>query len=286
MQRGNHAEQGGRPRQHRMVPSWIVGLIHLTRVFTTYVGNTCVRVFERSRSISSLDPPQIVSNITLAHSHFQFPTSHRGKYSPGDTTQEFSNPQDLNIRRKEDDEDESCHGSQVDQHDLSMAVLGREVTVQQSSDDVANSSTVLQAGLPSTGEMIAILRPRVEAIFLLESWVCEETAYEGSVVALRDNGSRHHDGPENSFLVRFDGLPEAETMLGGRRCPGILVQAFVMKTHIGVVDVLPLDIVDVVLDVRHRHDEARYKEDVRRRLDAVSFLGSNERTLDSVGRGA
>jgi hypothetical protein len=51
-----------------------MGLIHLTRVFTTYVGDTCVRVFEGSSSRSSLDPLQIVSNITLAHSHFQFST--------------------------------------------------------------------------------------------------------------------------------------------------------------------------------------------------------------------
>jgi hypothetical protein len=51
-----------------------MGLTHLTRVFTTDVGDTCVNVFVGSRLISSLDPPQIVSNITLAHSHFQFPT--------------------------------------------------------------------------------------------------------------------------------------------------------------------------------------------------------------------
>ena len=58
-----------------------MGLIHLTRVFTTYVDDvshwlcSCVRVFEEPSSISSLDPLQIVSNITLAHSHFQFPTN-------------------------------------------------------------------------------------------------------------------------------------------------------------------------------------------------------------------
>jgi hypothetical protein len=32
------------------------------------------RVFEGSSSISSLDPLQIVSNTTLAHSHLQLPT--------------------------------------------------------------------------------------------------------------------------------------------------------------------------------------------------------------------
>ena len=59
-----------------------MGLIHLTRVFTTYVDDmshrlcSCVRVFEESSSISSLDPPQIVSNTTLAHSHLQFPTGY------------------------------------------------------------------------------------------------------------------------------------------------------------------------------------------------------------------
>ena len=53
-----------------------MGLTHLTRVFTTDVGDTCVHVFVGSRLISSLDPPQIVSNITLAHSHFQFPTGY------------------------------------------------------------------------------------------------------------------------------------------------------------------------------------------------------------------
>jgi hypothetical protein len=51
--------------------SWIIGLTHLTRVFTTDVGDACVHVFVGSR----LDPPQIVSNITLAHSHLQLPTS-------------------------------------------------------------------------------------------------------------------------------------------------------------------------------------------------------------------
>jgi len=56
-----------------------MGLIHLTRVFTTYVADTCVRVFEGSHFISSLDPLQIVSNITLAHSHFQFSTIFRHK---------------------------------------------------------------------------------------------------------------------------------------------------------------------------------------------------------------
>src|SRR5207253_2016339 len=108
-------------------------------------------------------------------------------YPPRDTAKEFSDPQDLNLRRKEDYEDEGRHSNQVDQHDLSMPVLWREVTVQQSSEDVANSSTVLQAGLPTTRELVAILGASVEAIFLLESWVCEETANEGSVVALHDN---------------------------------------------------------------------------------------------------
>jgi hypothetical protein len=62
------------PRMPRY--SWIVGLIHLMRVFTTCVCDrrvTCVRVFVESSSISSFDPLQIVSNITLAHPHFQFP---------------------------------------------------------------------------------------------------------------------------------------------------------------------------------------------------------------------
>ena len=40
--------------------SWIMGLTHLTRVFTTDVGDACVHVFMGSRLISSLDPPQIV----------------------------------------------------------------------------------------------------------------------------------------------------------------------------------------------------------------------------------
>jgi hypothetical protein len=42
--------------------------IHYLRV------TCCVRVFEESSSISSLDPLQIVSNTTLAHSHLQLPT--------------------------------------------------------------------------------------------------------------------------------------------------------------------------------------------------------------------
>ena len=60
-----------------------MGLIHLTRVFTTYVDDmshwlcSCVRVFEESSFISSLDPLQIVSDTTLAHSHFQFPTEYQ-----------------------------------------------------------------------------------------------------------------------------------------------------------------------------------------------------------------
>src|SRR5436305_1495232 len=63
------------------IGSWFMGLIHLTRVFTTYVDDmshwlcSCVRVFQESSSISSLDPLQIVSNTTLAHSHLQLPTS-------------------------------------------------------------------------------------------------------------------------------------------------------------------------------------------------------------------
>src|ERR1700740_86401 len=62
--------------------SWFMGLIHLTRVFTTYVDDmshwlcSCVRVFEESSSISSLDPLQIVCNTTLAHSHLQLPTGY------------------------------------------------------------------------------------------------------------------------------------------------------------------------------------------------------------------
>src|SRR5947199_3714617 len=61
---------------------WFMGLIHLTRVFTTYVDDMshwlclCVRVFEESSSISSLDLLQIVSNTTLAHSHLQLPTGY------------------------------------------------------------------------------------------------------------------------------------------------------------------------------------------------------------------
>ena len=213
------------------------------------------------------------------------PTAHRGKNSPGDTAEEFSHKQDLDVRREEDDEDEGRHGHEVDKHDLAMAVFRREVTVEQRANDVADRAAVQQAGLPGAGELVATLGPGVEAVFLLECWVGEETADEGDVIALHDDGGRHHDGPEHGFLVRLDGLPQTETMLGGRGRPSVLVQDFVVEAHNGVVDVGLLDMVDIVLDVGHRHEEGRYKEHARRRLDMGRLWRSNGTVQDSVDRG-
>jgi hypothetical protein len=236
--------------------------------------------------------------------------THSRKHTPWNTAEEFSDPQDLNVWRKEDDllmslisdmdsifklpefpervqvdenrniamkipeyiecrpthEDESRHSREVDQHDFSMTVFRGEVPVEQSTDNVANSPTILQASLPRTGELVAVLGSCVKAVFLLESRVCEEAADEGGIVALHDDGRRHHDGPEDGFLVRLDGLPEAETVFGGGGGPGILVQGFVVETHVRVVDVGLLDIVDIVLDVCHCHDGGSLKKDFQRRF--------------------
>jgi hypothetical protein len=151
-------------------------------------------------------------------------------------------------------EDESRHSHEIDEHDLSMTVFGGEVTVEQSTDNVANSATILQASLPRTGELVAVFGTCVEAVFLLKSRICKEAADEGRIVALHDDGRRDHDGPEDGFLVRLDGLPETETVLGGGGGSGILVQGLVVEAHVGVVDVGLLDMVDIVLDVCHGHD--------------------------------
>lgn len=115
-----------------------------------------------------------------------------GEDAPRDVAQELADEQHLDVGREEDhehgggEEDERAH-----EH-LAVAVLGRQVAVEQGADDVADAADVVEPGLPGRRDLVAIGGVGVGAEFAAEGGVAPEIAEELCVVAFHDDSGGDH----------------------------------------------------------------------------------------------
>ena len=114
----------------------------------------CVRVFEESSSISSLDPHQIVSNTTLAHSHLQLPTRSRGEDSPWESAEDFTNQQYCFAWSEEDDEKKAAKSKESADEGLAWTEGGNKPTVENGSEEGTNTRRLAKPGLPAGSELV------------------------------------------------------------------------------------------------------------------------------------
>lgn len=77
------------------------------------------------------------------------------KYSPWHSTQNFTSQQHLNIWCEERHEDKSGEKEQGNQEDAFMSIAFRHETVEDSSQDSANSRRITETGLPGRSKLIA-----------------------------------------------------------------------------------------------------------------------------------
>jgi hypothetical protein len=141
--------------------------------------------------------------------------------TPGDTAQDLTNEKCLHVVGEERDEDEGNHQRERDDHGLAVAILFRNNTVDEETDDFPTEGAIAESGFPGGRHCVFSGRKKL-AVFLVELGQSVERAEKDNVVTLHDNSSRKKNRPANSLWIELDGLPEAHIVLFCRGVPGFV----------------------------------------------------------------
>lgn len=111
---------------------------------------------------------------------------HGGENPPRDTAEDLADEEDRQTGCEEGNEDAAAHCSQRHHHDLAVAKLVGQISVQKGSDDGADACTVTESGLPCGTQTIATSGSVVVSKCFLESGLSEKRVDEDDVVAYLD----------------------------------------------------------------------------------------------------
>lgn len=111
------------------------------------------------------------------------------KYSPWDTTQKLAHKHDLDRGSEKHDEDEAGQENQGDHEHPTMTPFGGGPSVQQSANDVGESTKAVELLLPVGGDLVSAFLVEIFTVLDPERGISKEGAEQCHIIALHDDGS-------------------------------------------------------------------------------------------------